>query len=258
MPRGWPRDFLDKIICGDCLQVMSEIPDVSVDLVFADPPFNVGKAYWDKRDNYEQWCASWIRECFRLLKPTGTFYLMTLPRHLSHTMRSMDAGGIFVDQIIWRTTSLNATRKQYLRSYQLILEYAKTEEYLFHPRAEIVMRTHTVRLGQLKKKPELASGYPGRIGNLWDDIKFIAGGCMAPREAILQKGSKKKAHPCQMPEKLAARAIKFSSDPGDIVLDPFIGSGSTAVAARRGNRRYIGIEIERSYCRLARKRLNEI
>ena len=248
---------VDKLINGDGLEVMSDMPDESIDLVFADPPFNVGKPYQDNRLDYKQWCNEWISECFRLLKPTGTFYLMIIPRHMGHIMMSMDRYGIFVDQIIWRTTSLNATKKQYVRLYQLIFQYAKTEQYIFHPKAQSIERNYIVRAAQLKKKPELAIAYPGRVGNLWDDIKFIAGGCMAPKEAILCNDSKRKAHPCQMPIALAERAIVFSSNEGDIVLDPFMGIGTIPVACIRTGRHYIGIDIEARYCELAERRITE-
>ena len=251
------EQYLNKIICGDAIEVMAEMPDESIDLVFADPPFNVGKSYpgGDNMEHYQEWCAAWIGECFRVLKPTGSFYLMTIPKHLGHTMRSMNKHGNFIDQIIWRTTSLNASPKQHVRLYQLILFYAKTGGYTFHPKAQQIKRNYTVRASQLKKKPELAIGYPGRVGNLWDDIKFIAGGCMAPKEAVLCTDSKKKAHPCQMPVALAERAIVFSSNERDIVLDPFIGSGTTAVACIKTGRRYVGIDSGAGYCKLSEKRI---
>lgn len=250
-------DYLDTIIHGDCLEVVAGMPDECVDLVFADPPFNVGKAYQDSRDNYQEWCAEWIGECFRLLKPTGSFYLMTIPKHLSHTMRAMDDHGIFIDQVIWKNTSLNATPKQFPRAYQPILQYGKTDQYLFHPKAQVIFRDHTVQASQLKNKPELATGYPGRVTNFWDDITFIAGGCMAPREAVLCKDSKKKAHPCQMPIALPQRAIVFSTDEDGVVLDPFIGSGTTATACIRSKRYYVGIELEQKYVDIANERIRQ-
>ena len=75
-------ELIDSVICRDCLSFLATCPTESVDLVFADPPFNVGKAYLDKRDNYREWVSQWVRECFRVLKPTGSFYCMTLTKHL--------------------------------------------------------------------------------------------------------------------------------------------------------------------------------
>lgn len=250
-------DIIDKIHCADCLDFMRQMPDECVDMIFADPPFNVGKPYpsGDRRQDYYYWCGFWIAECFRMLKTTGTFYLMTIPRHLPYIFQKMNPFGVFVDQIIWNTTSLNANPKQFPRAYQSILQYGKTDQYVFHPKAQTIIRDHVVRVSQLKQKPELATGYPGRVCNLWDDIKFIAGGCMAPKEAILCKDSKKKAHPCQMPIALAERAILFSSNERDLICDPFIGSGTTAIAAIKTGRHYIGIDQSQEYVDIARERI---
>lgn len=253
--RTYPENFIDKILCGDALDVMRQMPDECVDLIFADPPFNVGKAYLDQRDDYRAWVATWVSECFRLLKSHGSFYLMTLAQYLEWKMPLMAELGVFLDLIIWKNTSLQSAKERYSRSYQAIMLYSKGDEYTFHPKAEIVKRDLVVRASALKKKPELAYGYPGRVGNLWDDIKFISGGCMAPKEAILCEDSKKKAHPCQMPVKLAYRAIVFSTDPDAIVFDPFVGSGSTAVASIQAGRHYIGVDISPEYCKIARERI---
>lgn len=81
----WKDKYLDRIINGDCLKLMDKIPDNSIDMCFADPPFNIGKNYGpksDRRKDYYEWCEEWIDVCFRKLKDTGSFYLMTLTRHL--------------------------------------------------------------------------------------------------------------------------------------------------------------------------------
>lgn len=249
------ENFIEKIICGDALDVMRRMPDECVDMVFADPPFNVGKAYQDRREDYTSWVATWVSECFRLLKSDGSFYHMTLPQYLEWKMPLMAESGVFLDLIIWKNTSLQSAKERYCRSYQPIMLYTKSHDYTFYPKAEFVKRDLTVRASALSKKPELAHGYPGRVGNLWDDIKFIPGGCMAPKEAILSEDSKKKAHPCQMPIKLAYRAIVFSTDLEGIVFDPFVGSGTTAVAAIQSGRHYIGIDISPEYCKMARQRI---
>ena len=89
----------------------------------------------------------------------------------------------------------------------------------------------------------------------WDDIPFVYAGSITHKEAIIEPGTNGKSHPCQMPEGIAKRAILFSSNEGDVVLDPFIGSGSTAVAAKLTKRHWIGIELSEKYCELARKRV---
>lgn len=245
------------LLCGDCLEIMPKMPPESVDMVFADPPFNVGKAYQDERPDYYDWCGKWIEELFRLLGSKGTFYLMTITLHLYQMMSSMKQHGVFIDQVIWPNSSLNGPQDQFVKMYQVILQYGKSHDYIFNPRAQIIYRKHTVRLSQLKKKPHLATGYPGRVGNIWDDIKFIPGGCMAPREAILEEDSKRKAHPCQMPIALAERAVVFSTEEGAVVLDPFAGIATTGVGCIRSGRRFVLIELEENYCKLGKKRIDQ-
>lgn len=240
----------NAIINGDCLEVLPQIEDESVDLVFADPPFNVGKPYDDDRRHYEQWCDDWISECFRVLKPKGSFYLMTLPRYLDWQMPIMSREGHFIDLIIWKTTSLRSAKARYVRQHQPIMLYGKTDSHIFNKEAQTVLR-HNVIVG----KPKLVKGYQGRIGNIWDDIKFVYAGAFIHPEAILEPGTKRKAHPCQMPLGLATRAILHSTNEGDIVLAPFCGSGTTAVACVRTGRRYIAIDTDSGYCEMARRRL---
>lgn len=246
--------YIDKIICGDCLDVMQGMPDECVDLVFADPPFNVGKAYQDSRDNYREWCAEWIAECFRVLKPAGSFYLMTIEKHLQDKYAEMGKHGAFISQVIWKHASPLAGERRFAFNYQPIIIYGKTDEYLFNPKAQMLLNTILVTRKVAKAKPELTTGYMGRVGNIWD-IGYIGGGCMAPREAILADDSKKKAHPCQMPIALAERAILFSTNELGVVLDPFMGSGTTAIAAIRAGRHWIGIELEERFCEIARQRV---
>lgn len=247
--------MIDTVICGDCLEILKKMPASSVDLVFADPPFNVGKAYQDKRGNYYQWCDEWIGLCFRALKPTGSFYLMTINKHLGHMMQSMDIRGVFIDQIIWDTSSPLGGDRRFALNYQPILIYGKTDNYIFNPKAQMLKRTIVVTRKVAKAKPHLVEGYMGRMGNIWSDIGFINGGCMARKEAVLADDSKKKAHPCQMPIALAERAILFSTNECEVVLDPFMGSGSTALAAIRTDRRYIGIELEQRFVDIANERI---
>jgi len=92
------------------------------------------------------------------------------------------------------------------------------------------------------------------LKDVWDDIPFVYAGCIHHKEAIMAPNSNSKAHPCQMPEKLAARAILFSSDQGDIVLDPFFGSGTVPVVAAKLDRRFLAVEIEQKFCEIALSR----
>lgn len=249
----------NKIICDDFLSRSAGLADGSIDMVFADPPFNVGKDYGQKhidaRDDYEAWCAAWIEECFRVLAHTGTFYLKTLPRHLVFLLPLMSQWGIFVDVIIWKITSLHSANRRQVRMYEAILQYGKTPGYKFNKYAERVVRQNIFPAATRKKKPRLTKPYLGRVGNIWNDIKGLAAGALVSRETILRPGTKRKANPCQTPIALVKRAIVFSTDPRDVILDPFCGTGTTAIAALETDRQYICVDISQEYTAIATERV---
>lgn len=232
---------LNKVYNEDCLEFMSKIENESVDLVFADPPFNLGKDYGvdkDKRDNYYEWCAEWIKEAWRILKPTGSFYLMNIPSNLKETLIEMDKYGIMQNIIIWKNTSM-PLKKKYTISYQPIVFYTKSDKFTYHHDADGEVTQSTLPYG---RKPKSFT-----MKDLWDDIPFIAGGCMASKETILEEGSKRKAHKAQMPLRLANRIILASSNEGDTVYDIFSGSGTFVVKAKELKRNYIGTELNPKY-----------
>jgi len=241
------------VFCGDVLEVLPHIESESVDMVFADPPFNVGKNYGktkDNRDDYEQWCADWISECFRTLKPSGTFYLMTIPRHLPMLYPMMSERGVFINQVNWKNVSAAHAKKGYWNSYQPILTYAKTPDFHFEIDAE-VQDSGLRRWGGYSA----GSSWKGRMKDTWDDIPLVYAGSIRHPEAIIKKGTNSKAHPCQMPTALVKRAAKFSCPVGGTILDPFLGSGTTIEAAQQVGCKSIGIEINEDYCQISIERL---
>lgn len=247
-------DFVNKIICGDCLEVMKEMPDNSIDMIFADPPFNVGKNYGpnfeDKGLDYYKWCKAWIHLCFQKLKKTGSFYCMTLSRHLEQFFLAFHCEGIFINLIHWRNVSANHSKRSFWNSYQPILLYGKTEQYIFNTYAQKrVILIENMRWGGYSTEPR------GQLLDYWNDIPFIYAGSIFHKEAIIKSGTNKKEHPCQMPLALANRAILFSTNENDMVLDPFVGSGTTTCSAKNLNRNFIGIEINPDYCKIAEERL---
>lgn len=253
----YPYEFLDRIIQGDCLDILRQIPDESVDLIFADPPFNMNKAYKDNRANYREWVGKWISECFRVLKSTGSFYHMTLTRHLEWKLPLMAAHGIFINLISWRNVSSAHNKRTFWPEYQPIMLYGKSENYTFNTYVETDMNllASATHESTMFRWGEYNTERRGQLKDRWDFIPFVYAGSITHPEAILEPGTNKKAHPCQMPLKLATRAIFFSTNHGDIVIDPFSGIGTTAVAAIKAGRRYIAIEIERKFCRLAEERI---
>lgn len=245
--------YTDIIFNKDVLHALNHMPDESVDMIFADPPFNIGKKYKgdnDKRENYFDWCDHWISECWRILKLTGSFYLMTLDRNLSKTFPLMDKHGIFLNLIKWKNVTGDHAKTSFWNSTQPILFYAKTKDYIFNIYAE-------TRQGVVPWNPKRKENQRGQLLDYWDDIRPIYAGSIVHPEAILKPGTREKAHLAQMPEKLVGRAIKFSTDPGQIVYDPFMGSGTTAISALKLNRLYCGSDSSREYCTLANNRIEK-
>ena len=247
----FPEEYINKIIHIDALAMLIQLPDESVDLVFADPPYNIQKEeYMDNRKNYNSWCESWINECFRILKPTGTFYLKTISRHLEWKMPLMAKQGVFINLVAWSNASGGRNNKRrFWYSYEPIMVYGKTKKYKFNTYAQ-VNTSGVIRWGGYKGE------FRGQILDYWD-IPFVYSGAIIHAEAILQQGTKKKAHPCQMPEALSRRAILFSTDPGDLVFDPFAGSGTTPATAIIADRKFSGCEIEKKYHKIIDIRLTE-
>lgn len=243
-----------KIICGDCIEEIKKIESESVDLIFADPPFNVGKFHNDrlKAEEYYSWCENWINACFRVLKKSGTFYLMTLSRHLEKIYPMLGSRGVFINELHWRNVSASHDKRRFWGSYQPILVYGKTKEYIFNTYAETrEIEKKNLRWGGYSTEPK------GQLLDYWADIPFVYAGSIHHKEAIIREGTNKKVHPTQMPIDLARRAISFSTNKGAIVLDPFVGSGTTLVAAERLERNSIGIEINKEYCELSYNRLKK-
>lgn len=235
---------------SDVLDALSSMPEKTADLIFADPPFNLNKEYEKELDpeEYYSWCAKWISEGWRVLKDNGTFFLMTAQHHVGRMMLSLENKGFYRNLIIWHNSSMPVKNK-FCIGYQPILYYVANEKKF----------TFNYGVEKRESKVVLPWGRKNKahsIKDIWDDIPFVSGGCMASSEAILIPGTKKKAHPCQMPIKLADRVVKYCSNPGDTVIDMFAGSGTMLVSCRKLNRNIIGIEASREYCKNIALRLN--
>jgi DNA modification methylase len=246
---------------GDCIEVMRSLESDSVDMIFADPPFNVGKKYGgdskaDKMspEEYYKWCNAWIEEGYRLLKTTGSFYLMTIDTHLEKLFPMMGSKGVFINLIKWKNVSAEHNPRIFWRSTQPILLYGKSRDYKFNTYAQT--RTKRQTFGSWSESRSARS--KNQMLDYWDDIPLVYAGSITHPEAILQPGTNKKAHLAQMPVNLADRAILFSTDQGDTVLDPFNGSGSTGASCIKLNRDFVGIEKIDKYIKLARDRWDKL
>jgi site-specific DNA-methyltransferase (adenine-specific) len=247
--------FIDKIIEGDCLTVLKKIPDDSVDMTFADPPFNLKKKYNHYEDSKEKqeyldWCYRWITEMVRITKPTGAIFVHNIPRWLSYYAEHLNKIAYFRHWIAWDSGGA-PLGKTLLPNHYGILYYTKSKshkDFKFfdirypHPKCRVC--------GEFLKdyggKKDQAHEFGPLLSDVWSDIHRI------------RHKTRRDEHPCQLPVPLLERLILMTTDEGDIVLDPFVGTGTTAIAAKRLGRKYIGIEIDPEYVKITEKKLKVV
>ena len=246
---------VNRTIMGDTFATLPLLPHDSIDLVFADPPYNLGKVYGDSRfsrrsrQDYEAYTRQWLSLVQPLLKETGSIYVCC------DWGSSLIIGDLLSDhfrvrsRITWQREKGRGARANWKNGLEDIWYATRSDRYTFNLDAVKIRRKVRAPYrmdGQPRDWQETGSGNFRDTcpSNLWDDITI-------PFWSMPENTS----HPTQKPEKLLARIILASSNVGDIVLDPFLGSGTTSVTARKLGRQYIGIEKEAQYCLWAEQRL---
>lgn len=238
---------INKIYLGDCIHVMKKLPEKSIDLIFADPPFNIGIKYDKYKDNlpyedYYKWSEDWIKETYRLLKDNGSIYIAIGDEFAAEiNLILKKTGYYFRNWIIWHYTFGQNQRKKFSRSHTHILYFAKSNSNFIFNRDDISIPSQR----QLKYNDKRANPK----GKVPDDVWKYSRVCGTFKERI---GN----HPCQMPEDLLERIIKASSNKDDIILDPFGGTGTTSYVANTLGRKYITIELSEVYYKVIVERLN--
>jgi site-specific DNA-methyltransferase (adenine-specific) len=256
----------NDVITGDCVRAMNELPAGSVDLVFADPPFNIGYEY-DKYDDsrsdkeYLKWTEKWLAAAARALKPDGSLFLAIGDEYVAEHKVRLDALGLTMrNWIVWHYTFGVNCKKKFSRSHAHILYYVKNpKQYTFNPDA--------VRVASARQTT-YADRRANATGKLPDDTWVLR-----PQECedhfradqdswfvsrVCGTFNERVNHPCQMPEAVLARIIKVASNPGELVMDPFAGSGTTLAVAKKLGRDYLGMELSDTYADGVRKRLQMI
>ncbi|MDI6752471.1 MAG: DNA methyltransferase [bacterium] len=245
--------YLDRVIHGDCLKVMRDIPDGSVDMTFADPPFNLKKKYNGYKDNkefdaYLEWCKKWIYEMVRITKPTGSIFVHNIPKWLTYYSYFLNEVAHFKHWIAWDAPT--APMGKILQpSHYGILYYAKDpKKNKFYE----IRYPHK----RCRKCSYLLKDYGGKKAGLhpfgplvsdeWTDIHRI------------KHNKYRDEHPCQLPIHLLERLVLMSTDENDIVLDPLVGTGTTVIAAKRLGRRFIGVDIDEKYVTITKNKLSKI
>ncbi|MHC4665241.1 MAG: DNA-methyltransferase [Planctomycetota bacterium] len=242
--------FLNKIICGDCIEVLSKVKRPFADLIFADPPFNIGyeyDKYHDKRnrENYIAWTRGWMAVCKKVLKPQGSFYIAIGDEYAANVKIIADDLGLSMrNWIIWHYTFGQQMKNKFARSHTHIF-------YLVNDKENFTFNDYAVRVPsdrQLIYNDRRANPAGKMPDDVWPEYSRVCG-TFKERTGW---------HPCQMPENLLKRIIAVSSNPRDCVLDPFSGSGTTPVAAYQLGRHYVGVDISKNYVENARERLERL
>lgn len=239
---------------GDALEILrTQISDASIDLIFVDPPYNIGKKFGDFHDkwscdsDYNEWAYNWIDECIRVLKPSGTMYLMTSTQAMPYFDIYVRDKLTVLSRIVWHYDSSGVQAKKYYGSlYEPILHCVKDPKaYTFNgDTIKVEAKTGSKRNLIDYRKPIPAPYNSKKIpGNVW----------YFPR--VRYRMSEYEEHPSQKPEALLERIIQASSNPGDIVLDPFAGSFTTCAIAKKLDRLSIGIDSQEEYVKIGLRRV---
>ncbi|MCI5157022.1 MAG: adenine-specific DNA-methyltransferase [Candidatus Electrothrix sp. AUS1_2] len=239
---------------GDALKVMkSEIPNESIDLVFVDPPYNIGKKFADFHDKwpsdaeYAKWAYTWIDECIRILKPAGTMYLMTSTQAMPYLDLYIRDKLCILSRIVWSYDSSGVQAKKYYGSmYEPILHSVKNQKVYCFNADEILVEAKT---GAQRKLID----YRGNTPKPYNTQKVPGNVWAFPR--VRYRMDEYEDHPSQKPEALLERIVRASSNAGDTVFDPFSGTFTTAAVAKSLGRKSISIESQESYLKIGLRRV---
>ncbi len=253
---GNKKSQVNQIIVGDCVEAMDSLPEASVDLIFADPPYNLqleGELLrpnhskvkgvdddWDRFDgfsSYDKFTRGWLRAARRVLKPDGSLWVIGSYHNIFRVGSILqDIGFWMLNDVIWRKSNPmpNFRGRRFTNAHETMIWCAqnKNSKYCFNYQA---------------------------MKNLNDDLQMRSDWLLplcTGGERLKENG--RKAHPTQKPESLLHRVILSSSNPGDTVLDPFFGTGTTGAVAKQLGRNYIGLERDEGYAKLARTRLDDV
>ncbi len=250
------KHILNKTICQDVFKAVDMLPDSCVDMLFADPPYNISKSFNGRafsavsNEKYEEYIDSWLSKMIRLLKPEATVYICSDWSSSAAVQRVMSKYLIIRNRITWEREKGRGSKTNWKNASEDIWFATVGKEYTFNVNDVKLSRQVLAPYKNVDGSPKdwehsedgkYRSTHPS---NIWTDITV-------PFWSMPENTD----HPTQKPEKLLAKLILASTNPQDVILDPFCGSGTTSVVAKKLKRNYIGIEIDKTYCCLAEKRL---
>ena len=250
------QDDAVTIYHGDCREILPSLG--GIDCVIADPPFNAGKEYGPGTDDFQslQSYYEWLRDVFKpigaCLRPGGSLWAMNETRHAARLQVILedDVGLEFANLVAWAFGNPTPASQRLAKTWRAVMFMRRKGEPLTWNQNADQMRRETLYCNFTRMEGMRT------VTDLWPDIPKLVGGFLAQGEVILDK-DKKFAHLAQMPKALAERPILLTTNEGDTVLDPFMGSGTTLRAAKDLGRKAIGIEIEERYCEIAAKRMSQ-
>jgi len=258
---------VDHIYSGDCISIMNkEIAKESIDLVYADPPYNLsGKSLslvnnttggpfykmnedWDTwdYDDYVAFTEKWIKACWEVLKPTGSLYISCTYHNIGELIVAARKLGFKMKNIItwYKTNAMPClTRRVFTHATEYVCWFVKGKKWIYNYEDLKKLNPQRTKEGSLKQ--------------MRDFLSFVELPIVQGRERLRSKNGRA-FHPTQKPEKLIEIIITASSNEGDIVLDPFFGTGTTGVVAERMKRKWIGIEKKQEYAKEAGKRIKKL
>jgi site-specific DNA-methyltransferase (adenine-specific) len=249
-----------EIWLGDAALWLCSLANESVDLIFADPPYNIGKAEWDTFESqqaYVEWSLKWIEQAARVLKPTGTLYICGFSEILADLR--LPASRFFrgCRWLVWHYKNKANLGNDWGRSHESVLHFRKSREFTFNTDdVRIPYGNHTLKYPEHPQAETSQYGKGNGKGRLWHphpggakpkDVIEIPTTCNGMHE--------KTPHPTQKPEELLRQIVLASSNPGELVVDPFLGSGTTVVVAEQLKRQWKGCDTSPEYCAWAAERI---
>ena len=249
------KQILNKTIIGDSLKVMEKLPRSFVDLLIVDPPYNLSKNYhgnkFNKTNNneYEQYTVAWIEKALPLLKPNASIYVCCDWKSSLFIGPVLQRYFQIQNRITWQREKGRGASHNWKNGMEDIWFATMSDNYIFNLDDVKIRRKVLAPYKENGKPKDWEQTEDGRFrntcpSNFWDDISI-------PYWSMPENT----AHPTQKPEKLIAKLILASSNKGDVIFDPFLGSGTTSVTAKKLERQYVGIEQNPNYCIWAEKRL---
>ncbi len=246
--RGKISDYVNKVYNGDVMNVLRDLPDNSIDMIFGDPDYNVGVRYGEnnykkKFDDYINWYIELTRESMRVLKKDGNFFTMNYPQQNAHLrVKYLDSHFPNINEYVWvYNTNVGHTPKRFTTAHRSILHVRKNAKNKFFKNAVALPYKNP---NDRRIKRNLANGSAGRMPYSWLEFNLV------------KNVSKEKTyHACQIPQKLTEVLIKASTRPKNVVFVLFGGSGAEIDVCKKLNRRFISAEIDKNYCNIINDRL---